>query len=254
MPRVNEDDLNDALNTPTDELEEEPEELEEEPSEEPEEELEEEPSEEPEDEATGDDLVDVLLGTTKSKKPEGRVQRLANERREAEERAEAAERRLKAIEEEMERRAKAVEGDLAARRRQELEEMDPIERRLLESENEARRARFEAADTRDAQNFRALVDKNPQLKGLADDVEKELANARRVGQNPERIAVAKFLLGTRALDALQAGPKVKAAAKKRVENARGRPMGAGSNVRQGESQQRSTGASDFEKKYGGMKI
>ena len=251
MP-IDEDALNDALNTPTDELDDEP-------GDEPEELLEEEPGDEPgdelaqEDDLTGDDLVDVLLGNEK-KKPENRVQRLANERRDAEERAEAAERRLKAIEEEMERRAKAVEGDLAARRRQELEEMDPIERRLLESENEARRARFEAADTRDAQQFRSVVDKNPQLKGLAADVEKELEVARRAGQNPSREAVAKYLLGNRAFAALQEGPKVKAAAKKRVEQARGRPMGAGSNVRSGESQRSTSSASEFEKKFGGMKI
>ena len=250
MP-IDEDALNDALNTPTDELEnepgDEPEDLENEPGDEPEN-LENEPDED----VDADDLVDVLLG--KTKKPEGRVQRLANERREAEERADAAERRLKAVEDEMERRARAVQDDLVARRRAELDEMDPIERRLLENEQEARRARFEAADSRDQQNWRARTDRNPQLRSLEDDVEKELKAARNAGQNPSREAIATYLLGQRAMKALEQGPKVKAAAKKRVEQARGRPMGAGSNVRQGESQQPRTAASELEKRLNGIKL
>lgn len=224
---IDEDAINDALNTPTYQLgydEEEPDE----PELPDEEEGNEDPDEPVEVEDEPEDPVDALLG--KQKKPENRVQRLANERREAEERATAAERRAEAAE----ARAREQESALAERQRlarqQELDEMDPTERRLLLAENEARQARFEAADGRDAQQFSAIVSQNPHLKGLAADVEKELKEARSKGLAPTREAVAKYLLGERAFKKLQEAPALKKAGKARVDQARGRPVGAGSDA------------------------
>ena len=235
---MNEDDINKALNTPTENLgqENEPEEFEQEydpddndPGEDPNE-NENEPVEDPDDEPV--DMLDALLGNEKpSTRKEGRVQRLANERREADERAERAEREAQELRDRLAQQETDAMQRARLAREQELAEMDPTERRLLQAENEARQARFEAQDGRDRAAFDSLVARNPHLGKLAQDVEKELSLARRNGQYPTREAVAKFILGNRAFEQLQNAPKLKKAAKQRVDNARGRPMGAQSDAR-----------------------
>lgn len=247
---TDEDALNDALNTPTDELDNEPD-LDYDPDADPDVDPDADSDADPDVDPDADPEVASLLDADPPRR-ENRVQRLANERRESVERAERAEREAA----DLRARLQSQETDAARRAAEErqriLDEMDPNERRLMLAEQEARMARFEAADNRDATAFAAVVNQHPQLKGLAAEVETELAKARAAGQNPNRQQVAQFLLGQRALKNLIEGPKKAKAAKQRVDAARGRPMRAASDVSRNEPERR--GMSDSEKRLQGVKL
>lgn len=251
---INEDALNDALNTPTDELEDQADDhvngydAEEDEYVEPEEQDEEIEAAEPEDD------VEALLEVEEKPKSTNRVQRLANEKREASERAERAEReaadlRARLANDDNERLRRAQE-----ERQRVLDEMDPTDRRLYLAEQDARQARFEAADNRDLSTFAAMVQQHPQMRGLAQEVEQELTRARAAGQNPSRQQVAQFLLGQKAMKNLMEAPKKQKAGKARVEQARGRPMNAGSNAAPQQRAGRGNSLSDVEKRLEGVKL
>lgn len=250
---INEDALNDALNTPTDELENQEDDHINGYDAEDDEYVEPEEQDEEIEAAEADDDVEALLDVEDKPKTTNRVQRLANEKREASERAERAEREAA----ELRARLSNEDGDRLRRAQEErqrmLDEMDPTDRRLYLAEQDARQARFEAADNRDATQFATMVQQHPQMKGLAVEVEQELQRARAAGQNPSRQQVAQFLLGQRAMKNLMEAPKKQKAAKQRVDQARGRPMNAGSNAAPAKAG-RGNSLSDVAKRLEGVKL
>jgi hypothetical protein len=58
---------------------------------------------------------------------------------------------------------------------------------------------IQQSDTLDKLEFRQMCADSPALKAIQNDVEKELANLRRMGGNAARAYVAKYILGDRAM-------------------------------------------------------
>ena len=194
---------------------------------------------EPED---GDDsVVDDALGGVDGKAGQGsaevrpqsraasRIQRLANEAKEAKATADAALRELQ----EFRQRSQPNQADLIRQRReaelkqaQEAGDTNAYYEARLRHQNEDTnfqigQLRFETADTNDRSNFAALCARRPELAGLSDEVENQLRILRSQGGNAQREVVAKFLLGDRAFNRAAAN-KTRATKKAEVERNRER--------------------------------
>ena len=219
---MDEDALNDALNTPTDELDETEEGYTDPMSDDEEVQSADE---------TGDEVDELLEVEPEVSRKENRVQKLANERREAEQARRESEAEARATKE----RADRLEAELAQfrnqRQQQEELELDPEERRFRQMERDVIQARFDAADSKDKQAFNSLISKNPELAKLTEDVEKRLDHVRKTqGVNPTREGILTFLLGERAKQAMLNAPQERKQAKRRVEQARGAPVGGRSDA------------------------
>jgi chromosome segregation ATPase len=230
------EELNDALNTPSGELEEEydPEGSAENEALTPEE------IEEIDAAQESTDPLESLLGAEEEpeRRTDNRVQRLANERREAKEAVRIERERSDRLEAEINALRQGREAAEQARLQREEEELDPDERRIRTLERELVQTRFQAGDTRDRQVFQEQVAGNPALKALMPDIEKELAVARSKGMNPTREAVAKFILGERAFNRSKEVPGKRRQAQGRVEAARGAPLNARSDASTGRNNDR----------------
>lgn len=90
-------------------------------------------------------------------------------------------------------------------------------------------------DAADRSSFEAKCARNPALQAVAEDVEAQLAEARRAGSNLPRETIATYLIGKRALErANRAKPKQQRAGAERVARETVRaPSGGGNNVRAG---------------------
>lgn len=137
---------------------------------------------------------------------ETRLQRLANEKKAADDRAAAAERRA----EEAERRATQgpvkTREQMAAERTAHLATLTEAGRLefLINEERHNReqgqaRIEFQTFDANDKAAFAAMCARNPAAAKLEAEVEKRLQEHRAGGQNATRQAVLTFLLGERAL-------------------------------------------------------
>lgn len=170
---------------------------------------------------------------------QNRFQRLANEAREAKEKADRLEREMGEF------RARSqpnVADQIRARREAELkaaqETGDPnqyYETRLRhqseDTQYQINRIAFETADGRDAASFARLCARRPEIADLESEVEKQLAILRSQGGNAQREVVAKFLLGDRAFNRAAAA-KTRAKTKADVERTRerGAPVRSGGDV------------------------
>lgn len=170
---------------------------------------------------------------------ENRVQRLANEARDARERAIRAEARADAVE----KYRPADTGEAARIRGEKLSLMSPEEKRifLLEERNDKleqgqQLTQLQMGDYADRSAYNTIAIKDtPQGKYYAkkaEDVEAALAHARRNGNNPTREAIVKLMF---ASDAFNAKPSKKMLAKKaeaagRVNGSKSTPTSARGDV------------------------
>lgn len=202
--------LNAALNTPTDQLEEQVVETEEQSEVENTEHTEQESVEE-------DDHPKVS-------RAQQRIQKLAEER--ATERAarEAAERERDFYRQQ------------ALQRQQPEEELDPDEKWRRDANARIQRTEMMAADVADRSAFLSKFSKDPEVLSLQEEVEAKLAQARAAGANPARENILKFILGERALDRRAKAPAVRKQAADRVSAAKGQPLGTKSNVASSKSE------------------
>jgi len=158
-----------------------------------------------------------------------RIQRLANEAKEAKATADAALRELQ----EFRQRSQPNQADLIRQRRdaelkqaQEAGDTNAYYEARLRHQNEDTnfqigQLRFETADTNDRSNFAALCARRPELAGLSDEVENQLRILRSQGGNAQREVVAKFLLGDRAFNRAAAN-KTRATKKAEIDRNRER--------------------------------
>lgn len=216
------DDLNLDLNAPTDPIEPDP-------VDDPE------PADDdPEPEHVDDDPADPPAPVVAPADPEqqsrarGRIQRIQDERRVAEDaaataRAEAALLRQQLAE--------------AQRVRQEAEDatLDPDERWRRAANAQLQQMQFQSVDAADRSSYLMKAQANPVYAQYSDRVEKMLKEARAQGINPEREAVLFRLLGQDSLARMAKAPAVKKAAAARVDAARGASPGIKSNVAQTKS-------------------
>lgn len=146
---------------------------------------------------------DAVAGRTKPNAT-GRIQELARNVRAAEERAIRAEERAAAAERAAHER-RHQESEAAERERLAL--MTPEERyehqRAKDRQDFDQRMRgmeFRAADRADKADFRALCAEKPAFAAVRDEVEVELAAARRNGDYQlQRETLATFLIGRKAI-------------------------------------------------------
>lgn len=166
-----------------------------------------------------------------------RAQRLA---REARAEADKNARELASLREEMQRARQPVETPEQEAAR--LAIMDPEQRaeyrfnKAMENQNR-QMAQMQArmADQSDKSAFLAACASDPLLKTVAADVETELANIRRQGQNVDREALANYLIGKRARSrAPKALAKQRQTGERNIARQQGRP-GAGRSDREPEN-------------------
>lgn len=127
------------------------------------------------------------------------------------------------------------------------EDQKALERRFAQLE-------FRSQDAADRSNFGALCARNPAYQAVADEVESQLAEARRIGTNLPRETIATYLIGKRAIERVnRAKPKQARAGAERIARETVRAPGSGaSNVRAG--QERSSGAAARNKRLENMDI
>ena len=101
----------------------------------------------------------------------------------------------------------------------------------------AMQARF--ADQTDKATFSSLAASNPLYKAVASEVETKLADLRRQGQNVDREALAKYLIGERVL---KRGPKAaqqqRKAGQTNIQRQQARPSGGRSDQLSATAEQR----------------
>lgn len=164
-----------------------------------------------------------------------RIQGLSREVRAAKEEAEAARREAREARDEA---ARVRQRDSEAEYRERYALMTPEEQRA----DDRRRDREEmdrrlggielrSADREDKAEFRALCAEAPHYQAIRQEVEERLQKIRATGQNIPREALAKFIIGERAVErAGRAGSRQRKQAETRVERQTARPSGARSDV------------------------
>lgn len=217
----NEEALNAALNTPTDdddgygqqaESETETEEVEAKADTE---------TEEGEEEAKVDDAEDDHEEEAKPlTRGQQRIQALANEKKLAEQRAELLERQLEAERQQRQQ----------TQRVQEDENLTELEKWQRQADQTIRQVQFQNLDMQDRSDFLMQVSKNPSEAMYIDRVEQKLAEARKMNFNPKREDVLIRLMGEDARAKMKSAPAVKRDAAKRVSAAQGKPLVNKSNV------------------------
>lgn len=166
---------------------------------------------------------------------QSRIETLDRERREALERAEAAERRANEL----------LNGNSRAeaerQERERLERMDPDERREYHARQREQRTaqeigslRAQITDSTDKSDFAAACATNPALMKVKDRVEEELKKLQANGQTVPRETLAKYLIGD---ELLKKAPKARERAAKRaaanLDRERSRPAGGASDAPRG---------------------
>ncbi len=130
--------------------------------------------------------------------------KLREDRRAAESRAEAAERRAA----ELEARLSGRQTDEQRRAEQErvslMTDREFVEYTRQQDRQEFQRElgalRFQQADTSDRERFERLCEKTPAIAAVADEVERILASERAAGRGgASREIIAKYVIGDRAL-------------------------------------------------------
>jgi hypothetical protein len=151
-----------------------------------------------------DDTGDPAPPEQRPSRGENRVSALARERKAERDRADALEREVAALRQQVQRPATPAE--TPEQRQARLSAMEPWERTEAlrvehQQQTDARIARmeFEGWDTRDRLSYDSLAAREPVAVKLKDDVEKALAQERAQGRNPSRESILKYLIGERAL-------------------------------------------------------
>ena len=146
-----------------------------------------------------------------------RYQELANARREAEEKATAAELRARALEERYQR-----EEALRLQQQQQAEQeavsrLTPEERNARQFEQIQAQIRyqeqmrvFDKAEAEDKAKFDANASVNPVYKNAVSDVEKALTDLRKMNINMSREAILRYVLGDRMLKQTQKSKQTQA--------------------------------------------
>lgn len=150
-----------------------------------------------------------------------RIQNLANDKRLLEQRAELLERQL-----ELERQTRQQ----AQVRPIEDENLTELEKWQRQADQTIRQVQMQNADMSDKSDFLMQVSKNPSEAAYIDRVEQRLLEARKQGFNPRREDVLLRLMGEDARSKVKAAPAVKREAAARVKAATGKPVAAKSNV------------------------
>ena len=139
--------------------------------------------------------------------PGGRVQRLANERRQFKEELE----RERARREEYERMLH--EAMLRQQGAPVQEEGDEMTRWTKRVEQTMQQNMFQQQDMMDKTRFEIKAESNPLFKRYAGKVEEQLAQMRRNGSNAPRETILAYLVGQEALTGQLKKPKAKTAPK-----------------------------------------
>lgn len=199
------------------------------------------PSPEVDDELEQDDIEqgDEDAGSEQETEPaesaeparkENRYQRLANERRAERERAEL-ERRAR---ENAENEARLLRDRLAALERErvarEEDNLDPDERWRRDANRAITETRMLAADMADKAEFVARYASFPGFENYREKVEARMNELRRQGYTPVRDVVFKVIFAEEKIEAEKKSAQIKSAAKDRVRQQRGTPLGSKSNV------------------------
>lgn len=188
-----------------------------------------------------------------SPEPAPKESRANREIRALRERAQAAERKAEETAAEVARFKQSQSAD-AQRQAVEAEERriaaidDPVQRyqqqlyhwakqRDAEQKQSQQALELRLMDQADKSAFESKAAVNPKYAKYADAVEKELANARRAGQNATREQVLIYIVGKEALNPKTSAntTKQKQQAQQRVAAARGTPTGARSDAGSGRS-------------------
>jgi hypothetical protein len=165
-----------------------------------------------------------------------RIESLAKSAREAKEEAAAARREAADLRARIDGRQTETEAALERERVALMSPEERLEHRITKMQQENERARGQAqlqlADISDRSSFSAACARNTVLSDIADEVEAQLAEARRAGINLPRTTIAERILGQRLLArAGRAKPKQVRAGAERVARETVRPPGGGaSNV------------------------
>lgn len=149
-------------------------------------------------------------GVLKSKRGESSLQRISRQAQESTARADRLEREMAEMRAERQRQQVPAESpDQEAAR---LALMDPEQRSeyrltkaLARQEQQNNTLRFQMLDSSDKSAFASLCADKPLYKRFAAQVETKLADLRRQGQNVDREALAKYLIGE---EVANRGPKV----------------------------------------------
>lgn len=216
--------LNEQLNTTgqfaVDGVQDEPEIVEEE-AEEEEPEVEEEEGEEPEAEAP-----QVQSKSEKST----RFQTLANDRKAAQAEASLLKQQNDLYRQQLEQlqRQQTVKDD---------EFLDPDEKWRRDANRAIQQVQFQAQESADKASFVSSISRDPVLAKYGDAVEAKLQTFRAQNVNLPRDAVLTIVMGEAAREAAKKVPTAKREGQARVSAARGQPIGSKSNVAPGKSSQ-----------------
>ena len=221
---MNEQELNEQLNTAgqsvVEGLDDEPE-IVEEPIEEIETEEEEDDGYEPEPETP-----QVQAKSEKST----RFQTLANERKAAQ--AEAA-----LLKQQLELQRQQMEQLQRTQTAKEEEFLDPDEKWRRDANRAIQQVQFQAQESADKATFVSTISRDPVLSKYGDAVEAKLQEFRSRNVNMPRDAVLTIVMGEAAREAAKKVPAAKREGQARVSAARGQPIGSKSNVATSKSSQ-----------------
>jgi hypothetical protein len=196
-------------------------------------------SEQDEGKADGEEGIDEEVVAKKPGRGESRFQKLANEAKEAREHASRVERELNEFKAEQSRRAAVVEKKEPTAEEMALWSTEQIIDYKLQKATGAfsqnlQQLQWNTQEANDKAAFERLQLSDPRAKRYAAEVETRLAGIRKQGQNVDREALLKFIIGEKVF---QGGGKAAAKQKKQgeeqIRRQKTNPSGGGSDVRGG---------------------
>jgi hypothetical protein len=200
-------------------------------------------AEQAEGQADSEEAGDEEVAPKKVSRGEARFQKLANEAREARESAAEVRRELQELRAEQSRRAATVEkkeptdDEMALWSTQQIIDYKLQKATGVFTQN-LQQLQWNTQESNDKAAFERLQLSDPRAKKYAAEVETRLAGIRKQGQNVDREALLKFIIGEKVF---QGGGKAAAKQKKegaeQIRRQRSNPPGGTSDVRGGRTQE-----------------
>jgi len=201
-------------------------------------------AEQDEGQADGEEAGDEeVVETKKPSRGESRFQKLANEAREAREHSSRIEREFNEFKAEQSRRAAVVEkkeptdDEMALWSTQQIIDYK-LQKATSGFQQNLQQLQWNTQEANDKAAFERLQLSDPRAKKYAAEVETRLASIRKQGQNVDREALLKFVIGEKVF---QGGGKAAAKQKKQgeeqIRRQRTNPSAGQSDVRGGRTEQ-----------------
>lgn len=194
--------------------------------------------------ADGEETAEEVVADAgkKSGRGESRFQKLANEARQAREDAAKLKRELDDFRAEQSRRAAVVEKKEPTSEEMALWSTEQvIDYKLQKATGQfgqtLAKLQWETQEANDKAAFERLQLADPRAKKYAAEVEDRLASIRKQGQNVDRAALLKFIVGEKVMaGGGKAAAKQKKAGEEHIRRQQTKPPGGSSDVRGGRTQ------------------